>query len=98
MNKEVDGVEPDSDDEDLDEFDDTDMADTVVLQDKSDDGDDTDNVGDASVELNVEELIAELEQSDGKVSARQKEVRRRLEELAEEGSFEDTYAIEFDKP
>jgi len=98
MNKEVDGVEPDSDDENIDEIDDDGMADTVVLPDDSDDDVDTDNVGDASVELNVEELIAELERSDGKVSARQKEVRRRLEELAEEGSFEDTYAIEFDKP
>lgn len=98
MNKEVDGVEPDSDDENIDEIDDDGMADTVVLQDDSDVDVDTDNVGDASVELNVEELIAELESSDGKVSARQKEVRRRLEELAEEGSFEDTYAIEFDKP
>lgn len=97
MIKETDGVEPDNDDEDLVEFDDDDMADTVVLPENSDDDEDTDNVGDASVEINVEQLIADIEHSDDKVSARKKEVRRRLEELAEDGSFEDTYAIEFEK-
>jgi len=97
MNSKVDDIEPGIDDE-VDEFADDEMADTVVLPDDSDDDDDTDNVGDSSVEVNVEELIAELERTDGAISARQKEIRRRLEELAEEGSFEDTYAIEFDKP
>jgi hypothetical protein len=57
--------------------------------------DDTDNVGDVSVEINVEALIAELEKEDGTDLARRKEIRRRLEELAEERSFEDTYAIDF---
>lgn len=93
MNSEVKNVKPEDDDEEFDEFQDDDMADTVVLQ---EDVDDTDNVGDTTAELNVEALIAELEQTDGKLSARQKEIRRRLEELAEEGSFEDTYAIEFE--
>ena len=69
------------------------FADTVVLSDTQS----TDNVGDASVEINVEQLIAEIEGSVGAVSAHEKEVRRRLEELAEERSFEDTYAIDFDE-
>ena len=45
---------------------------------------DTDNVGDASVEINVEELITELE-ADGLVAACNSEhaAKRRLEELME---------------
>ncbi len=56
----------------------------------------TDNVGDVSVEINVEELIAELEGLEDKDAHRKKEIRRRLEELVEDKNFEDTYAIEFD--
>jgi hypothetical protein len=47
---------------------------------------DTDNVGDASVEINVEELISELE-ADGLTEActsEHIEKRKRLEELMEE--------------
>jgi hypothetical protein len=49
------------------------------------DDDDTDNVGDASVEINVEELISELE-SDGLISALTKEcqTKKRLEDLMEQ--------------
>ena len=54
----------------------------------------TDNVGDVSVEINVEELIADIEGADDKDAARKKEIRRRLEEHAEEMSFEDTFAID----
>jgi len=54
----------------------------------------TDNVGDVSVEINVEELIADIESENDEDAARKKEVRRRLEEMAEEKSFEDTYAID----
>ena len=79
--------------EEFDLAEDDELAETVVLPEDSS----TDNVGDASVEINVEQLIADIEQSDDKVSARKKEVRRRLEELAENSSFEDTYAIEFDE-
>ncbi len=56
----------------------------------------TDNVGDVSVEINVEELISELEESEDKDAHRKKEMRRRLEEMAEEKSHEDTYAIDAD--
>ena len=54
----------------------------------------TDNVGDVSVEINVEELIANIENESDEDAARKKEIRRRLEEVAEEKSFEDTYAID----
>ena len=86
-------TKPDIEAEEFDLAEDDELAETVVLPENSS----TDNVGDASVEINVEQLIADIEQSDDKVSARKKEVRRRLEELAENKSFEDTYAIEFDE-
>jgi len=56
----------------------------------------TDNVGDVSVEINVEQLIADIEGEKDADAARKKEIRRKLEEVAEEKSLEDTYAIEFD--
>ena len=67
---------------------------TVVLDDTSVL---TDNVGDVSVEINVEELIADIEADGDEDAHRKKEIRRRLEEMAEERSFEDTYAIDVDK-
>jgi hypothetical protein len=57
----------------------------------------TDNVGDVSVEINVEELIADIEASDDKDAARKREIRRRLEDVVEEQSFESTYAIDLDE-
>ena len=92
MMNEVSDVRTDVDDENFEEFDDDAMVETVVLPEVET----TDNVGDASVEINVEELISKIEQTADEVSDRKKEVRRRLEELAESKSFEDTFAIEFD--
>ena len=63
---------------------------TVVLSDDQS----TDNIGDVSVEINVEELIAKIEGEESEDVARKKEIRRRLEEVAEEQSFESTYAID----
>ena len=88
--------------EDVDEFDDggpvtvseDELADTVVLPESE--AVSTDNVGDVSVEINVEQLIADIESEDDEEVAKKKAVRLKLEELAEEKSFEDTYAIEFD--
>jgi hypothetical protein len=57
----------------------------------------TDNVGDVSVEINVEELIADIESTDDEDAARKKEIRRRLEEVVEEQAFEDTYAVDLDE-
>jgi hypothetical protein len=94
MNSEVDSKagDPDSnvDDETRDDFDDTESVETAVLSEPVI----TDNVGDVSVEINVEELIADIESENDEDAARKKEVRRRLEEMAEEKSFEDTYAID----
>ena len=42
------------------------------------------------------ELVAELEGLQDKDAHRKKEIRRRLEELAEDKELDDTYAIEFD--
>ena len=59
----------------------TDAAeDTIVL----DDDIDVDNVGDMSVEINVEELVAKIEAGEGDAAEHQREVRRRLDELEEE--------------
>ena len=70
------------------------LTDTVVLSESEAVA--TDNVGDVSVEINVEQLIADIEAENDEEVAKKKAVRLRLEELAEEKSFEDTYAIEFD--
>ena len=85
-------VRTDVDDDNLEDFDDESMSETFVLTETES----TDNVGDASVEINVEELISKIEQTADEVSERKKQVRRRLEELAESKAFEDTFAIEFD--
>lgn len=45
---------------------------------------DDDNVGDLSVELNVQELIAKLEATEDDDVHRRAEIRRRLEELHEQ--------------
>ena len=79
-----DDIDDDDDDDDFDDFDD------------DDDDDSSDNVGDASVEINVEQLIAEVEGNGDVSSARKREIRRRLEELAESKALDDTYAIDFD--
>ena len=93
MNSELGNHKSESEDNDFDSIDDEAMTDTVVLE----DAEPTDNVGDASVEINVEQLIADIEQSADAASCRKMEVRRKLEEIAEGKSFDDTYAIEFDE-
>ena len=50
----------------------------------SEDDDPDDNVGDISVEINVEELVAKLEATDSNDVARQREIRKRLDELEED--------------
>ena len=44
----------------------------------------SDNVGDVSVEINVEELVAEIEASQGDNTHKKKEIRKRLEEIQEQ--------------
>ena len=55
-----------------------DSEDVIVADDNG-----NDNVGDMSVEINVEELVAKIESDDASETARKREVRRRLEELEE---------------
>ena len=88
-------MQPDVDDKNtenevVEEFDDDAAEATVVMSEDSFDD------GDISMEVNVETLVKELDRSNADDAERKKEVRRKLEELAEEQSFEDTYAVEFD--
>ena len=57
----------------------------------------SDNIGDVSVEINVEELVAQVEAEQPDDAAKKAEVRRRLEDVYEDKDVEDTYAIEFSK-
>lgn len=71
------GVEDDNDVSDQPE-------DTIVL----DDFTDVDNVGDISVEINVEELIAKIEAGEGDEAEHKIELRRRLDALEEQRRYE----------
>jgi hypothetical protein len=57
---------------------------------------DDDNVGDLSVEINVEELVAKIESTDGEEVAEKAEVRKKLDDILEQqdGDLDSTY--EFD--
>jgi hypothetical protein len=66
------------DDEELD-----DMTEDIDLDD-----DDIDNIGDISVEINVEELVAKIQADDDDGAARKKEIHRRLEEINERRAVE----------
>ena len=84
------------DDEVDDDVEDDASEDTIVS-----DGDlDDDNIGDISVEINVEELVAKIENSDSTDVVHQREVRRRLEELEEQRRANDeldsTYNFDLD--
>ena len=92
MNSEVDQTNPEEELEKIDEFDDGEMTEIVDIS----EFEESDNLGDESVEINVEALIPDIESSGDEYSARKKEVRRKLEELAETSSMKDTYAIDFD--
>lgn len=71
--------EDDFDDDELDgEFEDFEDTTQLEVDSKSS------NVGDASVELNVEELIAEIEAESGLTAPQGKSARKRLEALLEE--------------
>lgn len=75
----------DVEDEDEDGFD-ASPDDTIVI---ATDDDDSDNVGDLSVELNVEELVAKLEATDSDDLARKREIKRRIEEAREQREAEE---------
>jgi len=52
------------------------------------DDDIVDNVGDISVEINVDELVAKIESDDSDESASKKEIHRRMEALNEQRTAE----------
>ncbi len=91
------GRNGDIDDDDLDNLDDDNDDDDLDDDDDLEDLD-TDNVGDISVELNVEELMAKLAASDADDVHRRAEIRRRLEELRElrEQELDSTFNFKFD--
>ncbi len=72
---------------------DEDITDTEILTSL-----DSDNIGDLSVELNVEELVAMLEESDSEDVQQKAEIRRRLEELRErkDAELESTFNFNLD--
>lgn len=80
--------EPEDDDEDIEDFD---GEETIVMS--SADEDDDDDL-DVSMEVNVEKLMAEMEKTKSDDVERKKEIRRRLEEIQEQRSIEDTYSFD----
>lgn len=77
-----------------------DQADDFLEEESDDEESDSDNVGDVSVEINVESLIAEIELEHDDEAARRREVRRRLEEIREQREvlkdIEDTFTMYLD--
>lgn len=78
MNGEIDNFDDDGFDDEVDSSDDDDVS---LSDDDSDDV--TDNVGDMSVEINVEDIILRMEAKAGDDLKRKREIRRRLEEIRE---------------
>ncbi len=70
-----------------DEFEDDDMEDAELSADDDEDEAADDNVGELSVEINVEQLVAEIEGSRAEATG-SFAARRRLEELMEQKRFE----------
>lgn len=83
-NDEVEANEDEFEDDEVESLDDT-----IVMSETED----SDGGGDTT----VERIIADFERSYAHDAARKKEIRRRLEELAEKKSFEDTFAVDFDE-
>ena len=77
-----------------------DQSDEFADEESEDEEPESDNVGDVSVEINVESLIAEIELEHDDEAARRREVRRRLEEIREQREalkdIEDTFAMYLD--
>ena len=94
MNGEIaNGERADDVDDDVEATDAT--EDTVVL---TEDPADVDNVGDISVEINVEELVAKIESADDDETGRKREIKKRLEELRDEqeAELDSTYNFNLD--
>jgi hypothetical protein len=78
-----------------------DQTDEFADEESEDEESESDNVGDVSVEINVESLIAEIELEHDDEAARRREVRRRLEEIREQKEalkeIEDTFTMYLDE-
>ena len=79
MNREN-GKEPDEteDETPAEDVADDEFADTIVI-----DSDDEDNVGDMSVEIDVDELMAKIETDDSDEAVAKRKAQRKLKELRE---------------
>jgi len=77
-----------------DEVSEDESTETVVLTEVDDDG-----IGDTSLEMNIEKLVAKLEESDEQDVHRRAEIRHKLEELREqrEQELDSTYNINLDE-
>jgi hypothetical protein len=90
-----------SDRKEKDELDDDvvpdDASETTVL---SESAEESDNVGDLSVEIDVAELVAKIEASDSSEVAKETEIRRRLTQLQDdqdtEKNLDSTYNFNLD--
>lgn len=87
----------DVEDDDVELDDDGADEDTVVFSTEKG----SDNIGDVSVEINVEELLTEFESLHSTDVERKKEIRRRLEEIREQREalkeLEDTFSIDLNE-
>jgi len=90
MNGENDDIDDDLED---DSSDDT-LTSTVVIADDDDD----DIVGDSTIEMDIERLVAKLDASNSEDVHRRAEIRRRLEELRElrEQELDSTFNFNLD--
>ena len=72
------------------------LAETVVMSD--DDDDDDISIGDSTVEMDIERLVAKLEVVDSEDVHRRAEIRHKLEELRElrEQELDSTFNIKLD--
>lgn len=77
--------------EESDDVEEYDGGETVVM---SDDDDDDEEDLDISMEVNVEKLMAEIDKTKADDIERRKQIRRRLEEIQEQRSIEDTYSFD----
>ena len=88
------------DGENVDTFENIDTVDKIDSVEEIDTVGDADNVGDISVEINVEELVADVEASAGDDASQKAEVKKRLDELEgqldKDDEFGSTYNFDID--
>ena len=82
----------DQDVADVDDDDEQDIGEQTIVMTETEEFTDPGN----SMEVNVEKLVAEVEKAKSNDTQKRAEVRRKLEQITEDGGFEDTYAIDFD--